>query len=191
MKTFAAICLALATVATSAFAQFPPAGPVGPGSVKISKIYPSAPNTPEYQITGGATKRYTIGKWLEVEVAFDTKPEMIDELTFHIVIMVDGKLLDGDVTNVNIPKGRDHYTVMYVAPRALMALTGGRAPTSADIQNVWVEVSHQGQVLDRQAVQAKPIPALPHISGVVLNKNQTPFAPLYWDRYEAIKPETH
>jgi len=28
---------------------------------------------------------------------------------------------------------------------------------------------------------------MPQISGFVLNKNETPFAPLYWDRYEQIK----
>jgi hypothetical protein len=30
--------------------------------------------------------------------------------------------------------------------------------------------------------------ALPAIAGFVLNKNETPFAPLYWDRYAQIKP---
>jgi len=30
--------------------------------------------------------------------------------------------------------------------------------------------------------------ALPPIAGFVLNKNETPFAPLYWDRYAQIKP---
>ena len=29
--------------------------------------------------------------------------------------------------------------------------------------------------------------ALPPISGFVLNKNETPFAPLYWDGYTQIK----
>jgi len=29
---------------------------------------------------------------------------------------------------------------------------------------------------------------LPPIAGFVLNKNETPFAPLYWDRYAQIKP---
>ncbi len=29
--------------------------------------------------------------------------------------------------------------------------------------------------------------ALPPISGFVLNKNEIPFAPLYWDRYAQIK----
>jgi len=31
------------------------------------------------------------------------------------------------------------------------------------------------------------IPNLPHLAGLVLNKMETPFAPLYFDRYEAIK----
>jgi hypothetical protein len=30
--------------------------------------------------------------------------------------------------------------------------------------------------------------ALPPIAGFVLNKNETSFAPLYWDRYAQIKP---
>jgi hypothetical protein len=29
--------------------------------------------------------------------------------------------------------------------------------------------------------------ALTKVSGFLLNKDQTPFAPLYWDRYEQIK----
>jgi hypothetical protein len=28
---------------------------------------------------------------------------------------------------------------------------------------------------------------MPQIAGFVLNKNETPFAQLYWDRYEQIK----
>jgi len=192
MKTFAALCLAVAAFASSGFAQLPVAGgPVGPGSVKITKVGPSVQNTPEFQITGGAVKRYTLGKWLEIEVAFDSKPEMIDELTFQYVVGIAGKLLDGEVTVINVPKGRDHYSVMYVSPRTLLSLTNGLPLTGADVQNVWVTVTHQGQVLDRMAVKNVAIPSLPHLTGMVLNKNQTPFAPLYWDRYEAIKPDTH
>ena len=36
-----------------------------------------------------------------------------------------------------------------------------------------------------------PVPNLPQVTGMVLNKTQTPFAPLYWDRYEAIKAVAH
>jgi hypothetical protein len=32
---------------------------------------------------------------------------------------------------------------------------------------------------------------VPQVAGFLLNKNETPFAPLYWDRYEQIKPAAH
>ena len=159
--------------------------------MKITKVSPSVVVTPEYQITGGSTKRYTLGKWLEIEVAFDTAPEDIDELSFHYSIMVNRKLLDGDVTLVDIMKGRDHYSVMYISPHAIAKLLQGRPLTNADVQNVWVQISHQGQTLDQAAVRPAPQPNVEHVTGMVLNKMQTPFAPLYWDRYEAIKPDTH
>jgi hypothetical protein len=40
-----------------------------------------------------------------------------------------------------------------------------------------------------QTVSMKPdkMPNLPTSSGIVLNKDETPFAPLYYDRYEALK----
>jgi len=191
MKTLAAVGIALASLALSAAAQLPPPAPVGPGSVKLGRVAPTTPTTPEFQITGGATKRYTLGKWLEVEVPYETKPQMIDELSFHFVLLISNKLVDGNVTYVNIPAARDHYAVMYISPRTLQVLTGKPQATGSDVQNIWIEVSHQGQVLDRAAIQNRAIPQLPLLSGMVLNKNETPFAPLYWDRYEAIKQETH
>jgi len=38
-------------------------------------------------------------------------------------------------------------------------------------------------------VRARPqwFAALPALSGFILNKNETPFAPLFWGRYEQIK----
>src|SRR5215210_3112455 len=80
--------------------------PVGPGSVKLGKITANLVKTPEFQISGGASKRYKIGEWLEMEVEFETLPENIDDLTFKYTALVGGKLLDGEVTHVNIPKGR-------------------------------------------------------------------------------------
>ena len=155
--------------------------------MKLGKPQPAVIKTPDYTITGGPQKRSKVGQWLEVEVEFETKPEDIDDLTFKYTIMVEKKLLDGEVTHVNIPKGREHYSVMYVAPRSLEKLTGGRPLSPASIENVWVTVSKQGQVLDQAAFKPGPVPNLPHLPGLVLNKMETPFAPLFFDRYEAIK----
>lgn len=186
MKTLSLITCALAAFALTATAQVP----IGPGSVKLGKVQPAVVKTPEFSLTSGPEKRSKLGQWLEVEVEYETKPEDIDELTFKFTILFEKKLLDGEVTYINIPKGRDHYAVMYVAPRSLEKLTGGRPITGASIENVFIEVSKQGQVLDKASFRPGAAPNLPHIAGLVLNKDETPFAPLYYDRYEAIRKQS-
>jgi hypothetical protein len=162
---------------------------IGPNSVKIGRIEISNPKTPEFQIVGGQTKRYKTGQWLEIEVPFETVPEEIDELTFKITALVEKKLLEGEVTYVNIDKGRDHYAVMYVSPKALDKLTGGKAfNASSGVENVWVEVTRQGQTLAKGSHKPGVAPNVQHVTGMLLSKNATPFAPLYYDRYEEIKP---
>jgi len=186
MKTYLFSLVAIAALSLSASAQ----APVGPGSVKLAKPQPAVIKSPDYQINGGPQKRTIFGSWLEVEVQYATLPEMIDELTFKYTILIQNTLLDGEVTYVNIPAARDHFAVMYVTPRALLRLTGGKPLTPASIENVWVQATKQGQILDQTSYRGSAqIPNLPHIAGLVLNKNETPFAPLYYDRYEAIKPK--
>lgn len=184
MKKITLALLSLVALSSGAFAQ----SVVGPTSIKLGKVEPSFASTPEYQITGGQNKRYKTAKWFEIEISYDTTPEEIDELTFKFTAMVEKKLLDGEVTYINIAKGKDHYAVMYVSPKALDKLTGGKPLTPASVENVWVEVNRQGQVLGRASFKPGQPPNLPHLSGLVLNKTQTPFAPLYYDRYEEIKP---
>ncbi|MDB6150518.1 MAG: hypothetical protein JWQ44_1966, partial [Chthoniobacter sp.] len=99
---------------------------VGPGSVKLGKVAPAVVKTPEFNLTSGPTKRSKPEDWLEVEVDFATTPDIIDDLTFKYTILVEKKLLDGEVTHVNIPKDKEHYSVMYVSPRAIARLTGGK-----------------------------------------------------------------
>jgi hypothetical protein len=65
---------------------------------------------------------------------------------------------------------------------------GGKALNAAAIEGVWVDVSKQGQLLVTTTTGKGPVPNLPQVPGMVLKKTETPFAPLYWDRYEAIKP---
>jgi hypothetical protein len=161
--------------------------PVGPGSVKLDKIKPEGVNTPEYTITGGSNKRFKTGKWIEIEVGFDTKPEEIDELTFAFSALIGKELLTGEVTYVNISKGKDHWAVMYISPKALDKLLGGKPVTGAEIENIWVEVNKNGQVLDKTSLKPGNIPNVAKHPGFLLNKMQTPFAPLYYDRYEDIK----
>jgi len=184
MKTIVLSALALAGLVVCASAQG-----LRAGDVKIDKIIPTLQKTPEYQITGGQAKRFKNAEWLEVEVEFQTVPEIIDELTFSYKILINKQLLVGEVTHVEIPKGREHYSVAYVSPRGLEAVMKGKQMNMAALEGIWIEVSKQGQVIAKDQTQKNaPVPNVQQIQGRVLNKSLTPFALLYWDRYEALKP---
>jgi hypothetical protein len=184
MKILSLFVVGFAALTFSANAQVP----LTRASIKLGKVEISAPSTPEYQVTGGQNKRYKLGKWIEIEIKYETIPEEIDELTFKFTALIEGKLLDGDVTYVNINKGNEHYAVMYVSPKSIEKLTSGKTLSPASIGNVWVEVSKQGQVLGTEAYKNGNLPNVPHVTGMLLTKNVTPFAPLFYDRYEEIKP---
>jgi hypothetical protein len=97
-------------------------------------------------------------------------------------------LLEGEVSYVNITKGKEHFAVMYISPKSIEKLLGGKPLTGAAVENVWVEVSRQGQVLAREAKDKGAQPNVPRLTGMLANKSQTPFAPLFYDRYNEIKP---
>ena len=163
------------------------------GDVAIKSIMPAGVKTPDFQIANGAAKRSRGLTWLEVEVDYSTKVDIIDELTFEYQILIGTQssamqLLTGSTTYVNIEKGLEHYAVVYVSPQAIAGILG-RSPFNASaIQNIQVRITRQGQEIARKVLKGTQIPNLPQKAGLVLNKADTPFAPLYWDRYEAVKP---
>lgn len=164
----------------------------GPGpEFVINKITKNLITTPQFGYTGA--QQYHSDQremWLEVEVEFASAPEWTDELTFKYYILFNGKLLTGEVTHTNIPAGRDNRSVMYVAPRTMLRFGKKAVVTANMIQNVAVQVVQQGAVKGEMSLQRAPgqwFSTIPQVAGYVLNKNETPFASLYWDRYEQIK----
>ena len=181
----AAFSLALMLVAGEAFAQARSA------EFQLTKITKNLVTTPQFSYTGA--QQYPTNqrdRWLDVEVEFNAAPEFTDELTLKYFIMVNGKLLTGEVTHVNVAAGRDRRSVMYVSPGALLRFTRNQPVTPNAIQNVAVQISQKGAIKDELSFNRAPgqwFAGLSAVSGLVLNKNETPFAPLYWDRYEQIK----
>jgi hypothetical protein len=173
---------------------------------QISKITPDMVTTPEYNVSFGP-KNKKVGKnkeWLEVEVSFDwqpreKKPEFLDELTFNYYILLNdksrenpqGTLLTGSVTHVAIPQAKSMNSVMYVSPRTLERFFEGKTPSTASsaVVDVGVTITKQGQLVAESSWKGRGQwwTTLQQVTGYVLNKNETPFAPLAWDYYEAIK----
>ncbi len=170
----------------AAFGQGRPAA-----EFQIGRISKNFVTTPQYTYTGGeqfaANQR---DRWLEVEVEFAAAPEYTDELTFKYFILINGRLLTGEVTHTNVAAGRENRSVIYVAPRTLTRVMGNKPVTPASVQNIAVQIVQQGAVKSESSIdRAAPqwFASMPQVGGFVLNKNETPFAPLYWDRYEQIK----
>ncbi len=188
-KAISLAILAAVSLPVLALAQGRPQQPAV--EFQITKISRALITAPVFTYTGA--EQYPISQrdqWLEVETEFAAAPDYSDELTFKYYILLNGKLLTGEVTHTNVAAGRENRSVMYVAPKTIARIMGNKPMTPNALQNIAVQIVQQGAVksevsLNRAAPQW--FAALPQIAGFVLNKNETPFAPLYWDRYEQIK----
>jgi hypothetical protein len=157
----------------------------------ITRITKNLISAPQYAYTGAQQYQTDQNKrWLEVEAEFAAVPEFTDELTFKYFILINGNVLTGEVTHANIKGGREIRSVMYVPPEALLRVLNNRPVTPASVQNIAVQIVQQGAVKDELSLMRAPAQwytTVPALNGLVLNKSETPFAPLYWDRYAPLK----
>ncbi|MCA1810269.1 MAG: hypothetical protein LC725_12620 [Lentisphaerae bacterium] len=89
------------------------------------------------------------------------------------------------VTYVDIPKGRDHISTVFLRPNTVIRYGA--------VERVAVEVHARGEIVAyasqpddktqwwRMQINARVL------NGVLLNRAQTPFAFVAWDNYQAIK----
>jgi len=173
---------------------------------QITSITPDLVTTPEYSISyGPKNKKVPKNKdFLELEVSFDwqpraKEPQFLDDLTVNYYVLLNNKskeypkgvLLTGSVTHTAIPQAKGLNSVMYVSPRTLERFFDGKSPTTVGsaIVDVGVTITKQGQLVAEKSWKGKGQwwSSLQQVNGYVLNKNETPFSPLAWDYYEAIK----
>jgi len=173
---------------------------------QIVSITPDLVTTPEYSINyGPKNKRVAKNKdFVELEVTFDWQPrakdpQFLDDLTINYYVLLNNKskeypkgtLLTGSVTHTAIPQSKGLNSVMYISPRTLERFFDGKAPTTVGsaIVDVGVTITKQGQLVAEKSWKGKGQwwSSLQQVNGYVLNKNESPFAPLAWDYYEAIK----
>jgi len=162
--------------------------------IQLTKISRDLVLPPDFNYTGAEKLRESHDRWLKVEVQFAAAPEFTDEVIFKYYILIGGKILTGEVTHVNVLAGRELYSCMYVPPHALAYVLGNRPPNTTSVENVAVQVLQKGEVKDELSMaRARPqwFTSLPALPGFVLNKSETPFAPLFWGYYEQIKPVGH
>ena len=164
------------------------------GVLTIKNITVTTPLTPQFTTINGddQLKRYTPSKWLEVEVEFSSSAPT-REAQFKFNIEMGNTLLVGQQTVVDMPTSGSLFTSMYVAPRTLTTLLRGAPLTPTSVQNIAVQIMRPGVAQPISFKQLNPGPrffeTMQQVPNFVLPKSETPFAFLYWDRYEQVKPE--
>lgn len=183
MKKIALFAMALLAAAAPVFSN---------PDFEIKKVDVAFVSTPEYNVNPPA-KQVRPQKWMTVEVTFEAKPEFTDELSFNYYVLFAKRLFVGQVNHVSIQKGRDLHSVAYISPKAIAQILGGKLPTASDLENVSVTITKPGISAPIATGSFKPSrgewwATMKQEPGFVVNKSETPFAPLSWDYYEALKP---
>ncbi len=171
-------------------------GTAAAGIVRIRQFTGNGPRglakLPEIFPRGRAPAR----DWAEMIVMFDSEPEWIDELVLVYYALLHDRatgeftFLKGQVTHVDVARGRNHMSSAYIRPSTLARY--------GDVVAVAVEVLSGGDVVAAQSEgklpKGQPLPSdwwkttkLVPKEGMVLSKAQTPFAYVSYDDYEAVK----
>jgi len=201
IKMAACAALVLGFGFNDALAQTHVKAATGGTILNISKLTGNGPRAlMRCQETSGRAHSYTGGipQWAELSVQFDTVPDWIDEVTFQFYALLKSKgsgdytLLKGNLTYIDVARGRGHLGVAYVRPSALARYGEG------GIVGVAVEALVKGEVVstlsEGKLGAGKPLPQewwqnknLVPKEGYIVEKSKTPFALVNFDDYEAVK----
>lgn len=158
---------------------------------RITRISRDLLTSPQYNYSGAENLHESHERWIKVDVQFSAFADFTDEVTFKYFVLLGGKVLTGEVTHVNVRPGKELYSCIYLPPHSIARILGNRPPSANSVENVAVQIVAKGEVKDEFSLAraaAQWYASAPAVTGLLLNKNETPFAPLFWDRYEQIKP---
>lgn len=171
---------------------------------------PTFDDLPSPQFSGaGKDKGFKPKNWLEIEVKLKVSLAPIpasktcDRITVKWYLAVKdpdkaGKMLlfSKDVDYVNIPLDEDVFCSVYLSPASLRRITGSDRAGKNAVDYVGYEVMVNGEKKAEESSKGKAgwwntesdkisrSEAVP-----LLNKMETPFADMWWDRYAEVSVE--
>lgn len=198
LAAIAAASAALTIVAAPLHAQ----GKADVGNLVFDDI-PS----PDVQI--GKNKSFKPKDWLEVEAgikipatnAQQKKSGFIDQVTVKWYVAMknpEGKgfiMLTKTINHLNVPVDEEVFTSVYMSPSALKRLTGRDKAGKSAVEAAGLEILVDGVQVGLGAIKQKEgwwkSDNLSNQSDKfpLLNKDETPFSMLWWDRYAEIQKE--
>ncbi|MEM8953140.1 MAG: Amuc_1102 family pilus-like protein [Verrucomicrobiota bacterium] len=159
--------------------------------VEVEDIAIEIIETPEYE-TSESKKLPRKQEWVEVEVIF--KPEgrtesgIVENLEFSYYVMLGDEktMLYEKINHVNMLLDETTASVVYIAPSTILGLFGREASASQAVAGVAVEIRHNGALVGGDATlspESRWWQSKTQTPGKLKKKSDTPFAPLWWDRY--------
>jgi len=171
-----------------------------------------AQQTPDIKAAGVKEKRWKPKDWMEFEIPFiaaapkNAKSNFTsyDSLTFKYYLFLSNadkeksRILTAEVNHQNVPIGEGLASVVYLSPTAILSLTGSNRFQAASVTLWAVEVTHEGKTVgflsskgksptDPGAEWWKATSAPPVVAGMLKNKMETPFAPLWGDYHAEVQ----
>jgi hypothetical protein len=176
---------------------------------KVEPEKPAFDDLPSPDFNTSKTKDFKPKDWLEIEAAF--KIQMAPEppsktaervmVKWYIAVEHPDKqgaylLLTKDITHVNVPLNEKIFSSVYLSPASIKRLTGRDRAGKAVVNLVGYEVLINGEKVAQETSGSKVgwwNTASDKISRSetvpLLNKSETPFANMWWDRYAEILTE--
>lgn len=175
-------------------------------SYKVEGKKPSFDDLPSPEFSGGKQKSFKPKDWLEIEASIKIQmspapPSKTAErilVKWYVAVEHPDKrgaylLLTKDVTHVNVPLDEEIYSSVYLSPSSVKRLTGSDGGGKKAVYLVGYEVLINGEKVAQETDKNKPgwwNVASDKISRSdtvpLLDKNESPFAMMWWDRYAEI-----
>lgn len=163
--------------------------------------------SPEF--AGGKNKAFKPKNWLELEakikVSMSPEPasKTCEKLTIKWYVAVKNPeksgtmlLLTKDVQHVNVPLDEEIFCSIYLSPASIRRLTGSNIGGKGIVEYVGYEVLINGVKAAEETNKGQPgwwNAASNKISRSesvpLLNKTETPFSNMWWDRYAEVSAE--
>jgi len=178
-------------------------------SYKVEADKPDFDDLKSPEFGGGKNKSFKPKEWLEIEASFKVQmsPEPPSKTAERVLVKwyvavehPDKKgaylLLTKDITYVNVELSEELFTSVYLSPASVKRLTGSDRAGKNSVYLVGYEILINGEKVAQETSKSKPgwwNKASDKISRSetvpLLDKSETPFAHMWWDRYAEILKE--
>jgi hypothetical protein len=167
-------------------------GAAGGYDLKLGRISYQLMQTPDYRafdngMTPGLSTMLS-AKWLRIEVQFESRLEWVDDVQIKYYVLMgkgqDARLFVGEITHVNVARGSNHYSAMFIHPNTVERYGRGQ------IEAVAAQIFYKNRLMGQDSVPPSGAPwweKRTPTPGFLLPPQQTPWSLSAYGRYEAVK----